>query len=158
MGYMDRYKIQYTGSGPDPGRYRELGGKGIRLEGNRVSMEFDSWLARKILEEGCCQAEAVSYLWADPDQEDVLDYFASYYDLDTVRLKDVQEAADEVYRKMQAAIAASGLPEEIQVWRCGELAGDVTSVTTSEEVAHDHCARMRKYGGYTDINCLLLYG
>ena len=105
-------------------------------------MSFQSWLAQTIADDGCCQSEAVSYLWADPSQEDVLDYFATYFDLDTIRAEDVQAAADEMYQKTQAAIA-SDFPDEIQVWRCGELAGDVTSVTTNKGVATRGCG-----GGY----------
>ena len=105
-------------------------------------MSFQSWLAQTIADDGCCQSEAVSYLWADPAQEDVLDYFATYFDLDTIRAEDVQAAADEIYQKTQAIIA-SDFPDEIQVWRCGELAGDVTSVTTNKGVAARGCG-----GGY----------
>ena len=102
-------------------------------------MQLRHWLAKMIAEDGCCQSEAVSYLWADPDQEDVLDYFATYFNLDTIRLGDVQAAADELRQQTQAAIA-SDFPEEIQVWRCGDLVGDVTSVTTDKNVAVRGCA------------------
>ena len=108
-------------------------------------MSFQSWLAQTIADDGCCQSEAVSYLWADPSQEDVLDYFATYFDLDTIRAEDVQAAADEIYQKTQAIIA-SDFPDEIQVWRCGELAGDVTSVTTNKGVATRGCGS-GYYGG-----------
>jgi len=108
-------------------------------------MSFQSWLAQTIADDGCCQSEAVSYLWANPDQEDVLDYFATYFDLDTIRAEDVQAAADEMYQKTQAIIA-SDFPDEIQVWRCGGLAGDVTSVTTNKRVADRGCGS-GYYGG-----------
>jgi hypothetical protein len=105
-------------------------------------MSFQSWLAQTIQDDGCCQSENISYLWADPNQEDVLDYFATQYDLNTVRMKDVEFAAEEIYQKTQSAIA-SDFPDEIQVWRCGGLAGDVTSVTTNKRVAVGGCS-----GGY----------
>ena len=108
-------------------------------------MSYRSWLAQLIKDDGCCQSEAISYLWANPNLEDVLDYFASYFDLDTVRLEDVQAAAVEIQATTQTAISGD-FPNEIKVWRCGNAQGDVTSVTTDKSVAERGCK-----GGYYGV-------
>lgn len=110
-----------------------------------------SRLGKALQREVCSASEVLSSFFTDDSRNDPADAIATNLDLDTVRDADILRARKEMLRVTQESLRDQGLPEVIEVWRCGRIgqdhrgSGDVTSVTLNRVIAERGC-RAGYYG------------